>query len=71
MIVHLTATEFRVLKALMIDGADNETIARRVGGIGLQTVKTHMRRIYKKTGLHWRAELVLAVERGDVRPVIR
>lgn len=44
----------------MKDGADNETIARRLG-LSLDTIKTHMRRLMYKVGVGSRTALVVAV----------
>jgi DNA-binding NarL/FixJ family response regulator len=65
----LTIGQGQVLRAFLIDGADNATIARRCG-IKLDTVKTHMRLILKSAGVHNRATLALAVERGEIVPIV-
>lgn len=57
--------EIEVLRGLMVDGADNRTVGRRVH-VGEETIKTHMRRIYHKTGMPSRTALVLALARGDL-----
>ena len=68
-IVPITRAELKVLRALMLDGADNATVAGRVG-VSIDTVKTHMKRIYRKTGCETRTELVVSIGRGWIRLVL-
>lgn len=65
--VTLTDREVDVLEKLMMDGADNKTIARRLE-LSIETVKTHMRSILSKTDLSHtnRTVLALAVARQEV-----
>jgi len=59
--------EIEVLGNFLKDGADNETVARRMKPeLSVETVRTHMRRIYAKTAQATRAGLALAVLRGEV-----
>ena len=67
--VYASPAQLRVLRALLIDGCDNETIARRVG-CGVQTVKTHLKWWYRVTGCPDRASLCVAVLREHVVPQV-
>ncbi len=61
----LTPRESDVLWALMEDAASNEMIARRLF-VSLDTVKSHMKSILRKSGKKDRTALVLAVERRQI-----
>lgn len=63
--VTFTYQQYRIVRELATDGADNETIARRLG-IGVETVRSHLTAIYKKTGYRDRTELAVAVLHGDI-----
>jgi DNA-binding NarL/FixJ family response regulator len=65
----LTIGQGQVLRAFLLDGADNATIARRCG-IKPDTAKGHMREVLKTAGVSNRAALALAVERGELVPVV-
>jgi DNA-binding CsgD family transcriptional regulator len=58
----LTERERDVAK-LMVRGMTNEGIAREIG-ISAETVKTHVRSIFEKSGTHSRAEFLAAVLRS-------
>lgn len=60
----LRPREMDALRALMFDGADNHTLARRLG-IKYETLKFYMRRLIERTGYPSRTALVLAYERGE------
>lgn len=63
----LTGRENDVLH-LLAEGCCNKTIARRLG-IGVDTVKTHMRSLMAKLDVHARTQVVIvALERGLLRP---
>lgn len=66
MVVLLTEREKDVLDAFMRDGATNLVIARRLF-VSVDTVKSHMKAIYRKTGAGDRTQLFAMVERGMVR----
>lgn len=54
---------------LMKDGADNATIARRVG-LSVDTVKSHLKAVYKKCPVQVdRTSLVVAIFRDEVKIV--
>jgi DNA-binding CsgD family transcriptional regulator len=63
----LTLTELRVLLAIVEIGGVPEVA--EVLGIGATTVKTHLGRIYKKTGSSRQADLVKLVA-GFSNPVV-
>ena len=61
---NLTARETDVLLPL-VRGRSNSSIAATLG-VGSETIHTHIRHIYQKTGIHSREELMDTVERlGD------
>lgn len=60
--------QYQTLCALLVDGCDNRTLARRLG-VSVETVKTQLRRLYGATGYHTRAELITAIARGEVKIV--
>lgn len=62
----LTPAQWRVYCALRYDGADDLTIAARLG-ISPNTVKTHLQRVYEKAGVSTRAALLAAELNGEVR----
>ena len=64
----LTSHQRRVLDAFMRDGADNDTVARRVG-LSVDTTKCHMRAVFAQAGVPNRAALALELVRG--RAVVR
>jgi DNA-binding CsgD family transcriptional regulator len=57
----LTEREFEVAR-LVVQGLSNEKIARNMG-ISPETVKTHVRSIFEKSGTHSRTEFLAAVLR--------
>ena len=63
---NLTAREADVLLPL-VRGRSNSGIAAALG-VGSETIHTHVRHIYQKTGIHSREELMDTVERlaGEV-----
>lgn len=63
----ITPRERDALVELLNDGADNETIARRMG-VQYDTAKTHLRNLLAKSGMPNRTALALAVERGEIVP---
>ena len=60
----LTAREAEVLELLQ-DGSTNGQIARKLG-IGIETVRTHARSIYRKLGVASRRELALMARQDTV-----
>ncbi|HEU4969302.1 MAG TPA: helix-turn-helix transcriptional regulator [Sphingomonas sp.] len=60
----LTPAEARVLKEV-VEGKGNAAIAGTLG-IGEATVRTHLLRLFEKTGVHRRAELVALVSSFDL-----
>lgn len=62
--VLLTRSELEVLKQLVRDGADNATIGQRLY-VTEETVKTHMSRLLRKTGMGSRTALAVAVLRDE------
>ena len=62
----VTDAEYRVARAVLFDGATDETAARRLFTTHW-TVKTHLRRLYLKTGVHTRTALAVAVWSGQVQ----
>lgn len=65
MLLELTGREMDVLAELCKDGADGDTIARRLK-ITRHTVKSHVWRMQQKAGLSTRLELVVAVLHGHI-----
>ena len=69
-ISELTAREHQVLE-LLAAGLDNRQIARQLG-ISYATVRTHVRNLLEKIGVHSRLEAVVrAVEDGLLAPPLR
>lgn len=66
--VRVPVGQFQTLRALLVDGADNRTIARRLN-VSEHTVKTQLRRLYENTGYHSKSELICALARREVRVV--
>jgi len=66
--VPVTLREFDVANELLRDGADNQTIAKRLY-VTEDTVKSHLKKLLARTGAKTRGELVVAVFRGRVRLV--
>lgn len=66
--VRCTLREIQVLDHFLRDGADNETIGRRMkpDPLSIETIKTHMRRIYARCGIFNRVALALAIIRREV-----
>lgn len=64
-VVMVTEREAQVAYALIYDGAQNDIIARRLR-IELDTVKSHMKALLRKTGLDNRTALAVAILREDV-----
>lgn len=63
----LTAREIEILR-LLVAGKSRSHIAATLG-IGEETVRTHIKHVYEKTGVHSLRELVVLVELGsDVGP---
>lgn len=69
-IVEVSDSAFRVLTALLHDGADTVTLSRRVG-LAENTVKVHMKALFQATGCRSRTALAVAVLRGDIKVVPR
>ena len=61
--VTLTPGQYRVVQALMFDGADNPTIALRLD-MGLSAVSMTLSRVFDRTGYYGRTALALAIARG-------
>ena len=66
---NLTARETDVLLPL-VRGRSNSSIAATLG-VGSETIHTHIRHIYQKTGIHSREELMDTVERLGAEPDAR
>lgn len=64
-IVLLTHAEFAVARAFAFDGAANKVIGSRLF-ITEDTVKSHMKAIIKKIGVHDRSGVAVAIWSGDV-----
>lgn len=58
--------QYRVLHELLKDGADNDTIALRLG-CAPDTVKSHMKLLLGKAGLSTRTELVVNILQGHLQ----
>jgi DNA-binding CsgD family transcriptional regulator len=56
----LTAQELKVVE-WMLQGVDNQSLAEQVG-LSVNTVKTHLKKIYFKLGVPGRAKLILAAQ---------
>lgn len=67
-VVQLSPRQADVLRELLT-GAENAEIGKRLY-LTEDTVKTHLRRIYGITGIRRRLVLALAVDRGDIVPVV-
>lgn len=65
MILSVTPSQYRVLVELVRDGADNETIARRLR-LGRMTVASHLKSVYRKAATSNRTELALALTRKEI-----
>lgn len=63
--VEVTQRQYEVVYQLIYDGADNETIARRMR-IKTGTVNDHMKAILKAAGFCNRTELAVAMLKGEV-----
>lgn len=64
--LELTRAERRVIEALLVDGAGNETLARRCG-IKRDTAKSHVTRVLKRADLPNRTALVIEIMSGRMR----
>lgn len=62
-VVFCTQRQFDVVAELMKDGADNDTIRRRMF-ITEDTVKSHLKDVYRKAGTKDRTSLVVGILRG-------
>lgn len=69
-VVEVTAAQRRVIGELARDGADNATIALRLG-IVEETVKTHVKHAMAAVGADNRTHLVCLLLRGQVRLRVR
>lgn len=65
-VIEVTRRQKQVLDELCWDGADNETIARRLG-IAHNTVKTHLRDLNAKCHTANRTELAVEVLHGRIK----
>lgn len=65
-VIEVTRRQKQVLDELCRDGADNETIARRLG-IAHNTVKTHLRDLNAKCHTANRTELAVEVLHGRIK----
>lgn len=65
-VIEVTPRQKQVLDELCRDGADNETIARRLG-IARDTVKTHLRDLNVKCDTANRTELAVEVLQGRIK----
>jgi DNA-binding NarL/FixJ family response regulator len=68
-VVVLSPSQALVVDELIRDGADNATIARRLG-ISPDSVKGHMREAFRRTGCWSRTELAVEILSGrlDYQP---
>ena len=64
-VVTVTPKQFRVARELARDGADNETIARRLD-CSIETVRSHLSGLYERTGMQSRTELAVALARQHI-----
>ena len=64
-IVRVSWRQYDVVQQLAFDGADNETIGRRLG-LSTETVRSHLQAAYRRTGFNSRTALALAVDRGEI-----
>lgn len=67
--LQITSREQDVLRELIRDGADNETIARRTR-MAYYTTKHHMKNLLQRAGVPTRAALAVGVLRGDLVPFL-
>lgn len=67
--VRFSPRELQIITELVKDGADNATIARRLGYISIDTVKTHIQSIFAKSGASNRTALVVQLYRLDIIPL--
>lgn len=65
-VIALTPAQDKVLRVFAADGADNATIAQRIG-IAPETVKSHLRAVLDATGYANRAALGIAYRTGEFR----
>lgn len=63
--IKVSPAEYVVLVELVRDGADNETIARRLRR-NRQTVSSHLKSVYQKAATNNRTELALALARKEI-----
>jgi DNA-binding NarL/FixJ family response regulator len=69
-VVQLTTMQAAVFRLLVLNGADNATIARELH-LAESTVKTHMNRVLAATGHTTRTELAVAYLRGRFGIAVR
>lgn len=65
--VCFTLRELQILHELLKSGEDNQAIADRLY-LSIETVKTHMRKIYRKAGVDNRTELVIRLLKQQIVP---
>lgn len=66
----ISARQAEVLRELLRDGPDDRLIGRRLG-VGVYTVRTHMKGLLAATRTSNRTALAVAVLRGDVVPAVK
>lgn len=64
-VVTVTPAQRRVVDALLLDGCDNATAARRTG-MGVETAKSHLQRVMGAAGTPSRTSLCVALLRGEL-----
>jgi DNA-binding NarL/FixJ family response regulator len=62
----LTRTEVRVAQLLAHEGLSNKMIAQRLG-IGLNTARSHVHHLLRKTGTNQRTELLALLTTGPAQ----
>lgn len=66
--VPVTRREYDVARELLRDGGTNVQIARKLY-LSEDTVKTHVKSLFRRTGAATRTELIVAVFRGRLRMI--
>ena len=64
----LPATPYEILDALVIDGLTDKQISQRIG-LTFSTVRTYVRQIYRRMGVHSRVGLVHASRARAAQPL--
>lgn len=64
-LVRVSFQEYALLRAMLFDGATNRVIGKRLF-VCEDTVKTHLKHVYVKCGIHDRLALAIAVMSGAI-----